>query len=174
MRRIWLITLALVTMVAWVIGCSDDIVLESESDITGNYEGIYTVTTDYGSNAAEIQAQPITWKFTDSTYIMQINVYWECDSLVGETCVDSSEGWDVGFSICRVDGRYVVLDRLVLAESHSLPDELAGFSACDKKNNPSGSFNLIKSATSDTVKLTQYDTQNLIFKEIAIVKVSDL
>ena len=153
MKRYCKIGLAIVGSLIILAGCSSDIILESESDLRGDYVGTYTVTENFGSNLAKVNSQPIKWRFTDTTYIMQI---------------DTSQEYDPNFSICRVDGRYSLSDGVQLAEVHSIPDP---FTACKNKNNPTGLFFLTKSATTDTLTMKQNDGRTAIFKEIKISRV---
>jgi len=150
MKKYCKIVLTTVGSLIILASCSSDIILESESDLRGDYVGTYTVISDFGSNLAKENTQPITWKFTDTTYIMQI---------------DTSKEYDPNFSICRVDGRYALSEGVQLAEVHSIPDP---FTACKDKNNPTGLFVLTKSAESDTLTMRQNDGQSAIFKEIKI------
>jgi len=154
MKRYCKIGLATVGALIALIGCSSDIILESDSNLTGDYIGTYTVITDFGSSLAKENSQPIKWRFTDSTYIMQI---------------DTSREYDPNFSICRVDGRYALTDRVQFAEVHSIPDP---FTACKDKNNPTGQFDLTKSAESDTLTMNQNDGKAARFKKIKIYRVA--
>lgn len=153
MKIFYKIGLATIGSLMVLVGCSSDIILESESDLRGDYVGTYTIIEDFGSNLAKEHTQPITWKFTDTTYIMQI---------------DTSKEYDPGFSICRVDGRYALSEGVQLAEVHSIPDP---FTACKDKNNPTGLFILTKSAESDTLTMKQNDGPSATFKEIKISRI---
>ena len=155
MKKKNLTILTVILMLTFLVGCSGDIILESENELKGIYRGTYTVTENFGSNLADINTQPIIWQFTDSTYIMNI---------------DTSENFDASFSICRVNGRYLLAENLNLAELNSIPDEDAGFNACKTKTNPSGIFTLTKSGSDDRIILKQFDEANNIFKEIDIIK----
>lgn len=153
MKRYCKIGLTTFSLLIILASCSSDIILESESDLRGDYLGTYTVITDFGSNLAKENSQPITWRFTDTSYIMQI---------------DTSKEYDPNFSICRVDGRYALSEGVQLAEVHSIPDP---FTACKDKNNPTGLFVLTKSAQSDTLTMRQNDGRLAVFKEIKIARV---
>ena len=158
MRRILLITALAFSYVTLLVGCSDDIVLQSESDISGKFEGSYVVIEDYGSSQAKEQTQLILFEFIDSTatYIMRIDVAKDFDST---------------FSVCRVDGKFLLTEGVTLLQLHSLPDEQADQNACDAKFNPEGLFTLIKSNNADSLRLTQFDNAARTFKEIKIAKV---
>ena len=145
----------LVFALVGIIGCSSDIILESDNDLIGVYEGTYTITENFGSNLADVNSQPIIWQFTDSTYIMNI---------------DTSQDFDAAFSICRVNGRYLLSANLNLAELNSIPDEDAGFNACKTKTSPKGIFNLIKSSSDTRIILKQFDENENTLKEIDITR----
>ncbi len=155
MKKLNLTIFTVILMLAFFTGCSGDIILESESEIKGIYKGTYTITENFGSNLADIHTQPIIWQFTDSTYIMNI---------------DTAEIFDASFSICRVNGRYLLSINLNLAELNSIPDEDAGFSACKTKTNPNGIFTLTKTSSDARIILKQYNEVDNIFKEIDIIK----
>ncbi len=159
MRSVWIIVIFAVISLILVMGCSDDIVLPSDSVISGSYEGTYIVTEDYGSSQAKENIQLIVFEFIDSssTYIMRI---------------DTEKDFDSSFSVCRVDGKFLFTEGVTLLQLHSLPDELAGQDACDSKFNPEGLFTLIKSGSSDSLRLTQFDNAAKVFKEIRIAKVA--
>ena len=152
MIRFLKFTMILASVLVLLIGCSGDIVLESDSNLLGDYTGTYTVTTDFGSNLAKENAQPIIWRFTDTTYVMQI---------------DTTREYNPTFSICRVDGRYALSEGVQLAEVHSIPDP---FTACKSKNNPTGLFILTKSQDSDTLTLKQNTPELSLLKEIRIYR----
>lgn len=154
MKRYCKIGLATIGSLMILAGCSSDIILKSESDLRGDYVGTYTIIQDFGSNLAKENSQPIIWKFTDTTYIMQI---------------DTSKEYDPNFSICRVDGRYALSEGVQLAEVHSIPDP---FTACRDANNPTGLFFLTKSAESDTLTMKQNDSRTATFKEIKISRIA--
>lgn len=150
-----LLVVTMLTLIVSIMGCSGDIILESENDLIGVYEGTYTITENFGSNLADINSQPIIWQFTDSTYIMKI---------------DTLEVFDPSFSICRVNGRYLLSANLNLAELNSIPDEDAGFNACKTKTSPKGIFTLTRTSNDARIILKQFDENDNIFKEIDIIR----
>ena len=158
MKKVAVLVLTLGVLYLMFIACSDDIILTSDSDLRGTFAGDYIVTEDYGSTFAKVYTQPITWIFTDSTYIMFI---------------DTTRTWDLNFSICRVDGRYGLTEGVSLAQLHSQPDEDAGFNACKEKTNPQGEFSLTKSNNADTLRMVQYDQAESMYKEIRIIRIGD-
>ena len=159
MRSVWILAVFALLSLALVMGCSDDIILESESVISGSYEGVYVVTEDYGSSQATEKTQLIVFEFIDSssTYIMRI---------------DTEKDFDSTFSVCRVDGKFLFTEGVTLLQLHSIPDEEAGHNACDSKFNPEGLFTLIKTNNTDSLRLTQFDNAAKVFKEIRIAKVA--
>ena len=158
MKKVAVLVLTIGVLYLMFAACSDDIILTSDSDLRGTFNGDYIVTLDYGSTFAEEHTQPVVWIFTDSTYIMRI---------------DTSRTWDINFSICRVDGRYSLAEGVVLSQLHSQPDEDAGFNACKEKTNPQNEFSLTKSNNADTLRMVQYDQVESMYKELRIIRVGD-
>ncbi len=154
MKKLFLLGLCFGVLYALIIGCSSDIILESESELKGNFVGTYAVTSDFGSSNSTEKLQTITWIFTDSTYVMQI---------------DTSEVFNADWCICRVDGRYNLSEGILLNQLHSIPDEKAGCNACEESTNPKGEFSLIRQGNSDTLRLTQYIDG--LFKEIQLYRI---
>lgn len=135
----------------WTFTTGSRIILPVDSFLVGSYNGIYSITTDFGSNQAVERHQPITWVFTDTTYAMKI---------------DTFKVYDLNFAICQVDGRYTVSEGIELAELHAIPDP---FTACKDKENPTGLFVLTKSSNADTLTMRQLDAQIAVFKEIVLI-----
>jgi len=152
MRKAIRLALIIGSAFALILGCSDDIVLESESDLKGNFLGTYTIIENYGSTSQEEHSQPIIWTFADSTYIMRI---------------DTTQEYDRDYSICRVDGRYSLTEGVNFVELHSLPDP---FTSCKDNLNPRDLFTLVKSNNADTLRMTQYDGVEQLQKEIYVIR----
>ena len=158
MKKVAFLVLAIGVLYLLFAACSDDIILTSESDLRGTFQGTYDVTLDYGSTFAKKYTQPIEWIFTDSAYIMRI---------------DTTRTWDLNFSICRVDGWYKLTEGVSLSQLHSQPDEDAKFNACKEKTNPQGEFSLTKSNNADTLRMTQYDQAESMYKELRLIRIGD-
>jgi hypothetical protein len=158
MKKVAILVLSIGVLYLMFAACSGDIILKSESDLRGTFNGDYIVTLDYGSTFAKEYTQPVVWIFTDSTYIMYI---------------DTTRTWDLNFSICRVDGRYSLTEGVNLFQLHSQPDEDAGFNACKEKTNPQGDFSLTKSNNADTLRMVQYDQAESMYKELRIIRIGD-
>ncbi|RKX22464.1 MAG: hypothetical protein DRP35_01855 [Candidatus Zixiibacteriota bacterium] len=158
MKKLLLLALMVVIFFVLLISCSSDIILKSESDIRGEFEGTYSVTSNWGDANAEVRKQNIIWNFTDEAYIMK---------------VDTTKDFDESYCICRVDGKYVIEDAVVFSELHALPIEMYGCNTCDKTTTPKGRFTLIKSSNADTLTLNQFDTDNDFYKEIKLYRIAD-
>jgi hypothetical protein len=121
-------TFALVAIMAVMIGvfsCSDDIYIEPDAPLTGDYTGEYCVTQNYGSASQSTRCEFIEWTFTEDAYIMQL------DTAKFE-----------GECFCRVDGVYALSDGIRFQEKHSIPDGAAGCTACNEADNPEGRFRI--------------------------------
>ncbi len=158
MKKLLLLALMVVIFFVLLISCSSDIILQSESDIRGEFEGTYSVISNWGNANAEVRIQNIVWTFTDDTYIMK---------------VDTTKEFDESFCICRVDGKYVIEDAVIFSELHALPIEMYGCNTCEKATTPKGAFTLIKSSNADTLTLNKFDTDNDYFKEIKLFRTAD-
>lgn len=155
MKKLLLLALMVVIFFVLLISCSSDIILNSESDIRGEFVGTYSVTANWGDANAEVRKQNIVWTFTDDAYIMK---------------VDTTMEFDESFCICRVDGKYAIEDAVIFSELHALPIEIYGCNTCEKATTPKGAFTLIKSSNADTLSFTQFDTDQDYFKEIKLYR----
>lgn len=79
--------ISILVLVAIILGCSDDIVLEPLPSLLGDYEGEFWYTADYGLETERPPRKyPVTWRFTDHT--------WNCwdASAEGEDCICDPSG----------------------------------------------------------------------------------
>ncbi|MFH1686860.1 MAG: hypothetical protein ABIE70_04990 [bacterium] len=121
-----LLVTVLLAGLALIWGCASDIILEPEAPLIGDYEGIYRVTTDFGSAAENVDSSYVLVTFTTQTYIMRIDT----------ARIDTANQ----FCFCRVDGEYALTEGVRLREKHSLPDGEANCTSCNETHNPVGTF----------------------------------
>lgn len=157
MNKLLTLILLIVVTLAVLAGCSGDIILTSESDLTGIFEGVYIITENFGSNLAKQRSQPVIWTFTDTRYIMKIDI---------------EKPFDPTFNVCRINGSYVLGAGVELTEISSQPDGEAGFDACDPDNNARGLFTLIKSNNADQITMKQFDVETNTVRELKLFKIS--
>ncbi len=146
------IVIAFVAIVAVVLGCASDIQLPEDRLLEGEYEGIYTLTINFGSPSQETKSNYIFWTFFEKTYIMEIDV-------------DNN----TGFCFCRVDGLWRMDEGVRLQEQHSQPYSPASCEACDGNQNPSGMF--VREWAADTLVLKLQD--GTTFKELRLTLIPD-
>lgn len=148
--------IALIALVVIALSCSSDIVFEEEESLNGVYKGWYIIT-ELGEQPVE-HKQTINWKFDDPQYNMSIDTM--------------HVGWDPQECICLVFGLFDVKDKVRLKQAQGQPGQPhAGCSTCKYDFNPEGTFNVDRST--DTLKLTQQDTQLGLLKEIKLLRVSE-
>jgi len=51
-----------------VISCAEDIIVNTETEVTGVYYGRYLVITNYDSGSPITKRQSVNWTFTDAKY----------------------------------------------------------------------------------------------------------
>lgn len=88
---------SIVVLMAIILGCSDDIVLEPLPSLLGEYEGEFQYIKDYGLDTERPPDKfPISWRFSDQ-------YYWCWDiSAEGEDC------------FCEPSGEYIMADGVEL------------------------------------------------------------
>ncbi|MCK4574630.1 MAG: hypothetical protein KAU36_09665 [candidate division Zixibacteria bacterium] len=144
-RNKWVIGALFVLLVVGIfISCSDDIILEPLPSLLGDYEGRYSVTTNYLQPNQKTKTSDITWRFSDLYYWMT---------------ADTS-----GAAFCSPSGTYTLE---VLLVQDSLNNGCAGVVA-DEADNPQGVFSLRQPG--DSVILTQQEETT--YKEILLVRVT--
>lgn len=136
--------LAILLVIGIFVSCSDDIILEPLPSLLGDYDGRYSVTTDYNQPNQKTKVSDITWRFSDLYYWMY---------------ADSS-----GAKFCSPSGSYVLTGEVQLVQD-SLRNGCAGIVA-DEADNPQGVFALRQPG--DSVIMTQQDGSTL--KEIILVR----
>ncbi len=119
--------------------------------IVGEYNGTYSVTSDYGLPSEQVLFNWVNFAFFEETYLIEIDV----------------EN-NTGVCFCRADGLYAVAEGVRFQEQHSQPYASAGCEACDSDDNPVGTF--IRQYASDTLVLKQMMGTTL--KELRLVRTS--
>ncbi len=151
MNRLGIVA-ALVAIVAVILGCASDIQLPKDRLLKGDYEGTYTLTTNFGAPNQVTVYNYIFWTFTEKNYIMEIDV----DNNTGKC-------------FCRVDGLWRMDEGVRLQEQHSQPFGSAGCSACTQGENPVGIF--VREWVADTLVLKLQD--GTTFKELRLTLIPD-
>jgi hypothetical protein len=136
-----------------MFGCASDIILEPPPSLKGTYEGRYYVVSNPGA-ANEIERyQTIDFEFDDISYRMTI------DTLnLGVTT----------FKICKVSGKYVLGDNVVLDQITSGPVGGSKFSTCNNADNPEGQFGITRKGDSLILDQQVTDATGTILKRIAL------
>ncbi|MCK4607493.1 MAG: thrombospondin type 3 repeat-containing protein [candidate division Zixibacteria bacterium] len=119
--------------------------------LVGEYNGIYSVTSDYGMPSEQVLFNWVNCTFFEKTYVIEIDV----------------EN-NTGVCFCRVDGLYAVMEGVRFQETSSQPFGPAGCAACDADQNPVGTFT--RQYVSDTLVLKQMMGTTL--KELRLVRTS--
>ncbi|GEM_PF-870595 len=119
--------------------------------LIGEYNGIYSVTSDYGTPWEQVHFNWVNFAFFEETYLIEIDV----------------EN-NTGMCFCRAGGLYAVSEGVQFQERHSQPFGPAGCQACDDEYNPTGIFS--RQYLSDTLVLKQMMGTTL--KELRLVKTS--
>ena len=151
MNRLGIIA-ALVAIIVVILGCASDIQLPEDRLLEGDYEGVYTMTTDFGSPSQVTEYNHIFWTFLEKTYVMEIDV-------------DNN----TGHCFCRVDGLWRMDEGVRLQEEHSQPFAPADCNACNEDENPEGIF--VREWAADTLVLKLQD--GTTFKELRMTLVKD-
>lgn len=142
MRKIASLLLVL-GVLAFFIGCADDVFVEPPPTLTGDYVGTYTIKE--GTQVP--MEEPITWRFSQNSYSKRLD----------STRLDSN-------IFCDFDGTYELENGVTLNQTNGR----ATVVTCDEDQNPTGFFQLDRST--DTVKMTQYDSETLTLKIIKLLK----
>ncbi|MBN1211438.1 MAG: hypothetical protein JXA92_02565 [candidate division Zixibacteria bacterium] len=137
MKKIASLIIAL-GVLAFFIGCADDVFVEPPPSLTGDYTGVYIVKVGTQVPLEEV----ITWRFSQNSYQKRSE-----DSM-----------------FCDFDGTYELVNGVRLNQTNGR----STVKTCNEDQNPTGFFQLDQSA--DTVKMTQYDSQNDILKTIKLLK----
>lgn len=133
------IILGLLGVLVLMASCRDDIIKVDSDTIKGDYAG--TITYKVGSQIPE--EQPIDWRFTDITFTM----WYDEDTDIQQ------HGEAALRKFCDVRGEYSLGSGVDIDTSETISHEI-----CDDSRNPAGSFQLDRST--DTLKMTQYDSDN--------------
>ncbi|MDD3732489.1 MAG: hypothetical protein PHU88_08965 [candidate division Zixibacteria bacterium] len=142
MRKIASFIIAL-GLLAFFVGCADDVFVEPPPTLTGNYVGTYTLKE---GTQVPIE-EPITWRFSQNSYSKRLDT----------TRIDSNV-------FCDFDGTYELENGVNLNQTNGNPTR----ATCTVEQNPTGFFQLDQST--DTLKMTQYDSETLTLKIIKLLK----
>ncbi len=146
-RSTWIISiLSLLMVVSIFVACQDDVILEPLPSLLGDYEGRYSVTTNYLQPNQKTKVSDITWRFSDLYYWMT---------------ADTS-----GAKFCSPSGNYALTGEVDLVQD-SLNNGCAGIVA-DEADNPQGIFALRQPG--DSVILTQQDGTTV--KELLLIRIN--
>ncbi len=137
MRKIASLLLVL-GVLAFFIGCADDVFVEPPPTLTGNYVGTYTLKI--GTQIP--MEEEITWRFSQNSYSKRSDYKVFCD----------------------FDGTYELKNGVILNQTNGRPT----VKECNEDYNPTGFFQLDQST--DTVKMTQYDSETLTLKTIKLLR----
>lgn len=129
-------------VLAVFIGCAEDVYVEPPPSLTGDYVGVYIIKE--GSQVE--QSGDITWRFSQNGYQMRYQ----------DIPTDTIS--------CECDGQYELENGVTLIEISSNPTQIR----CDDSRNPTGFFQLDQST--DTVKMTQYDSETEVLKTLKLLK----
>ncbi|MFH2050727.1 MAG: hypothetical protein ABIJ12_14930 [bacterium] len=153
-----LISLSALVMLALIISCAADIILEPPETLEGNYVGEYIYRVRGTGASEDTSIQRITWTFTETTWDMNLDF--------------DNPDFNMDFCICEPFGQYLLEDRLRLQENGSQPNG-ALCSSCNESFNPDGQFLLDRST--DTLVMTQQVTSEseTVVKQIRLLKVYD-
>ena len=128
----------LLIVIAIILGCSDDIVLEPLPSLLGEYEGRYHFITKYETSQQQTEEFFIGCRFSDQNY-------WISDmDETGTNC------------ICEASGEYVMGDNVELIQKI---DGCAGVCVFDSEKLPNGLFALRRpnnpTTNKDSIVMTQ-------------------
>lgn len=157
MKKLLAAFVALV-IVAAIFGCADDIILPEDEPIEGRYYGTYKVIENYGGAEPDTIQNFITWIFTETNYIMQVDT----DSIKAEQeC------------FCYTQGQYSLTDGIRLKQlswnaTGSPPEECT---SCDENHVPTGVFQ--RQVSGKVLILRSIDNANNIFHELRLTRIAE-
>lgn len=149
---------AALVIVAAIFGCADDIILPEDEPIVGKYYGTYTIKVDYNSADEQTLQNYISWTFTETNYIMQVDT----DSIkTGQKC------------FCYTRGQYSLTDGIRLKQlswnaTGSPPEECT---SCDENHVPTGVFQ--RQVSGEVLILRSIDNANNIFHELRLTRIAE-
>ena len=143
MRKIASLIIAL-GVLAFFVGCAKDVYVEPPPSLTGDYTGIYVL-----KEGSQVPIQEyITWRFSQNGYQMR-----------QDTVIEKGVP-----TFCNNDGQYELENGVTLNETNPNVNR----DNCNTDQNPTGFFQLDQST--DTLKMTQFNSQDDVFKTIKLVK----
>jgi hypothetical protein len=144
-------------LLALIIGCAADVILEPPETLEGNYEGVYILRV----RNVDVTSQRITWIFTENNWNLFVDV--------------EHHDFDTSFCLCEAYGQYLLEDRLRLQVDRSQPksffvDDENKCTSCNVGFVPDGLFLMDRST--DTLVMSQQTTTDTL-KQIRLLKVFD-
>jgi hypothetical protein len=109
---------------SFVVGCSDDIVIEPAASLLGDYQGYFEYTENYGTTNEDTDRYKILLRFSDQNFWMWDNA-------------DSADAAN-GICICEPSGNYL------LADDVEIETVVQGCATCvfNSDKLPNGTFSL--------------------------------
>ncbi len=154
-KAAWTI-LAIVFSGILIIQCSGDSVVTSKSDLTGTFQGTYTVIfQDYYQPDWPGTQIPVICTFTDSSWILT---------------VDDSQEIPPGICMCIAEGWYRVRDSHISLRQVSI---IAPLSWCEVSYpcvGNDGLFSFDRSPNCDTLKLTKYNETEKLMRKVLLIR----
>ena len=145
--------LAIVFTGIFLIQCSGYSVVTSKSDLTGTFQGTYTlIYSDYIWPGTRI---PVIGTFTDSSWTLT---------------VDGSREIPPGVCMCIAEGWYRVFDSHISLRLVSIIAPLSWCEVCYPCVGHDGLFLFDRSPNSDTLKLSQYSETEKLMREVRLVR----
>jgi len=144
-------------LLALIIGCAADVILEPPETLEGNYEGQYILRV----RNVDVTTQRITWIFSEDQWNLFVDI--------------EDPDFDTSFCLCEAFGQYLLEDRLRLQVDKSQPKSFIvnGETKCTSCNVgfvPDGQFLMDRST--DTLVMTQQTTTDTL-TQIRLLKVFD-
>ena len=131
-----LIVALLMIALTWSVGCRKDVEVPFPPTLIGAYSGIYSILVVDGIDTLVDTLQYVTFRFTNSTYLMKLD----------KKLQDESSQF-----FCDVEGEYKLESGVQFDE---LDDNLTN-KVCTPGHNPTGAFGLNQSTGTDTIRIKQ-------------------
>lgn len=134
------------------VACTDHpIVDHAPPPLTGEYEGVFRVTHNWGDSAHQ---------FTDWN-----NVLWIFDERQYRFRIDSAQ--HSGHCFCAVTGQYTLSEGIYFRSISAVVDTGAGCSECDESEAPAGEF--VRETKGDSLIFGQL--VDSVYKELRLLRV---
>ncbi len=146
-----LIITLMVIAISWSVGCRKDVEVPFPPTLIGEYTGTYTLLAVDGIDTLIDTLQYVTFRFTNSTYIVKLNKKLQEVSTL---------------FFCFSEGEYVLENGVTFIET----DENLERHVCTPAHNPTGAFGLNQSTGTDTIIIKQDVTDSLGGRSIKTLK----